>query len=1567
MKIFDCFTFFNELDLLEIRLNQLWEKVDYFVLVEGDRTYAGISKDSYYLKNIERYAWASSKIIHVIARLEAEPETRWENEQRQRNAIMEGLDFAKPDDVIAISCVDEIYNDKLLNSMRSNSIELPVHVELDLYYYYINGRCTGSASIFPCPVVTKRSKLGESVHTYWENRYTYPFYTNGGWHFSFLGGSNDICEKLEAYSHQEYDSDYYKNKQRIEYLIENGKDIFDRKGVTDIEYVLVDSSFPDFIRKNVDRYNHLINPALSSPKQKLIFDQYSRYKAAEELLRQIGFNSGDELLDVGSGPECHFGSFLPDSRMTFIDPLISRNLGANYIRGNIFNSELNSRSFDGVTAVDVLEHVPPESRKNFINRISELSNKYLILGFPANDDGVAEAADKYIEDNYLKIYGKNYSWLEEHQKYGLPSLSDTVKQLTQLGWHCKTIGHGHAPWLQEYLSLVVCALEVPDFLPIIMNSSEKFNRYLYQHDFAYPHYRYFVVASRTSLQEIVLPNNLAAFNDGDSIFHDILKQLRDEYFELSLRLINNPLKLKSNESLLFQKKAIEVERNDLVSQRNLAVFEREEAERSLNLMRNSLSWRFTKPMRTAGKILRYLTKKNFKQILLVDLRRAYHLIPLPLRMKKFISIIFHDVLKKHFKSLWRKYKSNKKFHPPLISPVRNVTNYPDYIVWGVIDWDFRHQRPQQISIELANAERRIFYISPNFIDDEIPGFEVEVKDKNNLIFQIKLHVSGFQNIYTSAPTAKTISQLRLSIGEVLEWADIKYSISKIDHPFWTEAASILPNSRFLYDCMDHHEGFGNFPEELKLLEKSLFSNSEITIVTSSWLENLIAPFVNRSLLIRNAVDYDFFSTVPTDIYKDPHGRKIIGYYGAIAEWFDIDLVESIAQEYPHCCILLIGADTVDASSKLCKLKNVVFTGEVSYECIPYYLHSFDVCLLPFKVIPLTLATNPVKVYEYISAGKPVVAVNLPEMSQFEGLVYTAVNKDEFIAAVGKVLINNESIEVIQLREDFAKSQTWRHRVTNLIEQVESVAFDPLVSVVVVTYNNIEFTKACLESIDEQSQYENIEVIVVDNASSDGTQQFLSEWVLIKNNRKIILNDENRGFAAANNQGLEIAAGEYLVLLNNDTYVTPGWIRTLVCHLKRNPNIGLIGPVTNNIGNEAKIEIAYSDMNEMITNSARYTRSHIGQTIPLSTAAFFCVMIPRKVFEVIGNLDEDFGKGFFEDDDYCRRIEQIGLNISCAEDVFIHHHLSASFDKLRVEDKNKLFLENKEKYENKWGAWTPHTHRRLKTQTLPSPFEKSHYFKGKCNVCGCNTRFFYTVSSLWRESLNCEHCLSTSRYRSIARGILLAINERSGLKSDSLAELPFSTSLKRLRVYDTQPPFYYAPCAYPLPDLLAKTGWIDLQLSQYKPNLPYGEKISDSITNQNLECLTFIDSYIDIVITSDVMEHVRLDYLAHKEIYRVLKPGGIYVFTVPHNRNWSETLTRVKVCDPDDATKDINLLEPEYHGDTNSDAGTGVLSYRVYGRDLETYLQELGFEVEYTCVDYKELGIRNTELFYCRKI
>ncbi len=1296
--------------------------------------------------------------------------------------------------------------------------------------------------------------------------------------------------------------------------------------------------------------------AENTPRMEMLFDQYSRYKACADLLGALA-NEGT-ILDAGAGPECLLGEFLHGYRITYADPLITgpQEREGEYISGNIDAPELAGRKFDFVTCVDVLEHIPASERLAFVEKLASFAKEGLILGFPTSDDETAIAVDQAVSTAYETAYGHPYSWLKEHFSYRLPSAHEVKEQLSALGWSVDIVGHGHAPWLSSLLGIVICGWELPSAHSVILELSERFNRELYPFDFTPPCYRRFVLAHKK--QEVSMPSDLKTTIDDNAqlAFSSIVAETQASI----LRVATDEFHLQRELGTAL------AERDSLLRDKEIALAERDEALALYSRLLQTRSWKITAPLRFAARVTRYGMPAAERQQTIQCLRRIYHGLPIPPPAKRVLSRVYHGGVKRTLQRTRRSLVRQAEFQAPVIRPVAPNAVLPDYIIWGVIDWHFRQQRPQHLARALAVAGRRVFYVSACLVDDARAGFDVEQLDSEGRLFQVRLFAKDAPMIYSSAPGIEEITQLRGSVGEVLDWADSHRTISIVQHPFWYGVASVLPNSKVVYDCMDHHEGFGNTDTAVLSLERALIAGADLTITTSSWLDEAISPHARRHLLVRNAGEYEHFAHVPATIYQDEHGRRIIGYYGAIAEWFDQGLVEKVAKRFADCCVLLIGADTANAQARLSRLPNIKFVGEVSYGDLPFYLYSFDICILPFKVMPLTLATNPVKIYEYLSAGKAVVSIDLPEMSQFDDLVYTAGSHDGFIAAIERALEESDPEVKVADRRRFAKEQTWIQRSDALMVAAESDDDDPKVSVIVVTYNNLDLTRACLMSVDTHSQYKNLEIIVVDNASADGSRKFLEEWVRGANNRQLILNDENRGFAAANNQGLDVATGDYLVMLNNDTYVTVGWIRTLVRHLQRDNNIGLIGPVTNNIGNEAKIDIAYDDMSQMPSAATHYTRRHIGATFHMRTVAFFCVMMPRTVYERVGVLDEAFGRGFFEDDDYCRRVEQLGLRVACAEDVFVHHHLSASFGKLTNPEREALFEQNKATYEAKWGAWVPHSYRR-NALPIPAVFEGSSYFSGVCNVCGKPSRFFYSDVALWRESLTCEHCQTTSRYRSIGRGVLKAVGELAGIRAKSLAALPHTGAGRTLRVYDTQPPFYYATCAYPITDLLRACDWVEVLVSQYRPARPLGEKLGRGITNQNLECLTFEDESLDIVITSDVMEHVRLDHRAHREIYRVLRPDGIYIFTVPHDRSWDETLVRVQVTDSDDPSKDVHLLEPEYHGDTNNETGNGVLAYRTYGRDLDSELEKLGFKVEYTRDNTPLSGIFNTELYYCRKV
>lgn len=702
----------------------------------------------------------------------------------------------------------------------------------------------------------------------------------------------------------------------------------------------------------------------------------------------------------------------------------------------------------------------------------------------------------------------------------------------------------------------------------------------------------------------------------------------------------------------------------------------------------SRSWRWTRPFRVLARVLRHRGFSHGERIALrLWIRRLLRKIPMLGAWSAARSLPVAASTVRQQEDLLTAEDLLRLRICPAAPGLRN-----DVYFWGVIDWHFRTQRPQHLARSLSRSGHRVFYISNNFLDDESPGFAVEPLDETMRLFQVNLHLAGAPSIYVRPPNDEQRAQLALGLRQLEKWHGGGEALSIVQHPFWTMVASRPPVSRIVYDCMDHHLGFDDSAAGIAFEEKRLIAAADLVVVTSQWLAEEVGNAGKHIALIRNAAEFEHFNKAPRTFFVDRDGRKVLGYYGAIANWFDLDLIRKVAAAFPEALVVLVGSDTVGAADVLADLPNVRLTGEVSYAELPYWLHGFDVCLLPFKVIPLTLATNPVKIYEYLSAGKPVVAVNLPEMQQFNGLVEVASNHEAFIAAVGRQLADEPKTQEREARRMFASGQTWQDRAHELDTIIAHVRL-PLVSVIVVTYNNLDYTKACLESVTAFSAWAELEVIVVDNASSDGTQDFLREWASNNRLRSVILNERNLGFAAANNQGLAAAKGAFFILLNNDTYVTRGWIRGLVTRISFDPTIGLIGPVTNNIGNEARIESDYAGMTEMAEFAEEFTARHAGRMFEIDKLAFFCVAMPRSTYEVVGPLDEAFGTGFFEDDDYCRRVQGQGLRCVCVEDVFVHHHLSASFDALKAEQRQALFERNRKIYEAKWGPWEPHSYRR----------------------------------------------------------------------------------------------------------------------------------------------------------------------------------------------------------------------------------------------------------------------------------
>jgi GT2 family glycosyltransferase len=241
------------------------------------------------------------------------------------------------------------------------------------------------------------------------------------------------------------------------------------------------------------------------------------------------------------------------------------------------------------------------------------------------------------------------------------------------------------------------------------------------------------------------------------------------------------------------------------------------------------------------------------------------------------------------------------------------------------------------------------------------------------------------------------------------------------------------------------------------------------------------------------------------------------------------------------------------------------------------------------------------------------------------------------------------------------------------------------SIVVLCYNGLEeTTRPCLESIIKNTPADSYELVVVDNASADGTAEYLKMFAAQHANVKIQLNDTNKGYAGGNNDGIKLAQGQYIVLLNNDTLVPEGWLERLIKLFKDQPSVGLVGPVTNSAGNEQRIELAGLNEKNFEKIAGAYIDRQKDVWFTTEKLGFFCVAMRRALLEKIGYLDEKFGIGMFEDDDYCIRAKKAGFTLAVVEDCFVYHKGSVSFGKLAVQSYRALFEKNKAYFRSKHG-------------------------------------------------------------------------------------------------------------------------------------------------------------------------------------------------------------------------------------------------------------------------------------------
>jgi len=236
------------------------------------------------------------------------------------------------------------------------------------------------------------------------------------------------------------------------------------------------------------------------------------------------------------------------------------------------------------------------------------------------------------------------------------------------------------------------------------------------------------------------------------------------------------------------------------------------------------------------------------------------------------------------------------------------------------------------------------------------------------------------------------------------------------------------------------------------------------------------------------------------------------------------------------------------------------------------------------------------------------------------------------------------------------------------------------SIVIPAFNQLEFCQQCVQSILWAARGP-FKLILVDNGSTDGVGEYFDTVP----GATVVHTGENLGFAGGTNRGLAHAEG-HVILLNSDTLIPAGGLDRLVAALDRDPRIGLLGPRTNCASGAQQIDGLDFPSLDAINAFAEARAAEQGETLrDVARLVGFCLLIRDTVFQELGPLDESFGIGNYEDDDYCLRALRAGHRLCIAEDCFVFHYGSRTFAGMGLvaEAWRELLTRNEQVFAAKW--------------------------------------------------------------------------------------------------------------------------------------------------------------------------------------------------------------------------------------------------------------------------------------------
>jgi len=380
----------------------------------------------------------------------------------------------------------------------------------------------------------------------------------------------------------------------------------------------------------------------------------------------------------------------------------------------------------------------------------------------------------------------------------------------------------------------------------------------------------------------------------------------------------------------------------------------------------------------------------------------------------------------------------------------------DIVCISTADWDnIAWTNKQHIMFRLSKTNR-ILYIESLGLRQPI----INKKDILRILKRIKDWFKGARkinkNLFVYSPVVLPLYKIKIvqGINHLVLWLTLKLLLIKLrfKHPIlWiysppaTSLIGRLNEGLVIYHCVDELSATPRIPTySILKMEEELLKKADLVFTTSKSLYDKKKKFNQNTYYMPNVADVAHFMTalgelsVPKDIANIKH--PIIGFIGTIVSYkVDLELIKHIALIHPEWAVVLIG-DVAEGENKeeikeLESITNIFMLGGKRYESLPGYIKAFDVCILPNKINEYTKNMFPMKFFEYLATGKPIVLTPLPAVNEYREICYIAKDKEEFVGYIEQALSEN-NLELKQRRIEIAKENTWEVRIEEMSKLIE---------------------------------------------------------------------------------------------------------------------------------------------------------------------------------------------------------------------------------------------------------------------------------------------------------------------------------------------------------------------------------------------------------------------------------------------------------------------------------------------------------------------------------------------------